>query len=232
MESIAKPKDQNQSSTVSFREKLYEKVAFKFPKHWKLIRMLFFGKYDFNDLIAWEKEYIDTSNIAGLQDRVPEIVEHILKFLDAYESVLEVSAGFGNFITKVPKAIQCYATEFSDQAIEYLKNEGIATKKAVLPELPYEDNFVDVVVSISVFEHLKNAKVVRKSFESCHRVCKDVFILALPFECMQPWNTKIHNHDFSKQDILDYSKGLFEMVDWAVFDNGNTKRSVSILKKI
>ena len=79
---------------------------------------------------------------------------------------------------------------------------------------------------------MKNKKVVKKSFESCHRVCKDLFILSVPFECMEQWNTPIHNHVFSKEDIIEYTKGLFELKDWMIKGDTKIKRSIAVLRKI
>ena len=217
---------------MSFRRTLYYKLANRFRPGWKALRIVMFGKYDFNDVKTWENEYVSNQDIKNLRNRVPEIVEHILQHIEPYESVLEVSAGYGNFILKVPESKKRLATEFSTQAVSVLNESGIKTIKSILPELPFEDHAVDVVVSISVFEHLKNAKTVRKSFEECHRVCKKAFILSVPFESMQPWDDLIHNHDFTKKDVLKYAKGLFELVDWTVLSDGKSKRSVSVLKKI
>lgn len=55
---------------------------------------------------------------------------------------------------KLEATKQRFATEYADKAIAYLQKEGIETRKAVLPEIPFADESVDIVVAISVFEHL------------------------------------------------------------------------------
>ena len=217
---------------MNIQEKLYYKVANRFPSQWKLLRIIFFGKHDFNDLTTWENDYIDTYDLENLHNRVPEVVNHILNQVEHSASVLEISAGYGNFISKVPSGKVRFATEFSKQAISILEGLNIKTKKCILPNLPFENVSFDAVVSISVFEHLNSTKTVRESFEEIHRVCRDVFILSVPFESMRPPDTLMHNHDFSKEDILKYSHNLFELKDWKILDNGKVKRSVSVLKKI
>lgn len=213
---------------------LYQKVGYYFPFLWKPMRLALWGKTNFNDLGDWEHFYTDisTDEIQKLNERIPNLVTAAVQLSEPFGRILDISAGFGNFITKIPTDKYRAATEYSGKAIEYLEAQGIQTQKAILPELPYEDESFDIVCAISVFEHLPDRKTVRESFAECHRVCKEGFLFSVPFECMEPWNTLFHNFDFSKEDILSYTEGLFEMENFQVFKDNITTRSVCLLRKI
>lgn len=210
------------------------KLSCRYPKYWKLFRYMLWGKTDFNSIKEWEASYLAKEDIVALQNRVPSLVNIILEKIKSHEKIIDISAGYGNFILKVPSHIEKYATEYSTHAINYLKSQGVKVQKAILPVLPFNDNEFDIVVSISVFEHLKNEKEIRKSFEECHRICKKEFLFSVPFNCMQPWNTLEHNYDFTKKDIIRFSEGLFELKEFQIItdDNEISQRSISVLKKI
>lgn len=206
------------------------------PKTWKLNRIMIFGKFDFNNLEDWESSYIDLNgeNLNKIQNRIPNLTQAAIRVTlqKSPNSVLDVSAGFGNYILKLDDQIHREATEFSEQAIQYLNDKNIKTTKAILPNLPYQDNHFDILVSISVFEHLKNKKIVLESFIECHRVCRQGFLFSVPFECMEPWKTLVHNHAFTKENILELTEGLFEMESWEIIKDNKTTRCLCFLKKI
>lgn len=216
------------------KNNLYQKAGYYFPFLWKPMRLALWGKTNFNDLGEWEHFYtnISVDEIQKLNERIPNLVTAALKLSEPFERILDISAGFGNLITKISPDKYRAATEYSEKAIEYLESQGIHTRKAILPELPYEDESFDIVCAISVFEHLPDRKTVRASFEECHRVCKDGFLFSVPFECMEPWNTLIHNFIFSREDIISYTDGLFRMEGFQVLKDNITTRSVCLLRKI
>lgn len=204
------------------------------PSAWKLIRLALWGRINFNDLSEWENCYEapPPEKLEKLTNRIPNIVLAALKLTEPHNKILEVSAGFGNYIGKVSSSKVRHATEFSPAAVNHLQSIGIKTHKAVLPKLPYEDGSFDLVTTFSVFEHLPKKAIVRESFEECHRVTREAMIFSVPFDCMQPWNTLIHNFDFTKELILEYTDGLFSMDSWEVVKDGSTTRSISYLKKL
>lgn len=138
------------------RIELYRRLACRFPPLWKPLRILLYGKYDFNNLEEWNQIYseIDLNEIEFMNNRIPNLINKALLLVVDYESVLEISAGFGNFITKLNcEEKSLFATEYSDVAVEYLNTHGIHAIQAKLPELSYGNKSVDIIVSISVFEH-------------------------------------------------------------------------------
>lgn len=222
---------------ISFRsrELLYKKIGKYFPGMWKLTRLVLFGKLDFNDVQEWENSYTDITEeeIEKLQNRIPNLVNEAVRItgFSQAKSVLDVGAGFGNYILKLPEHVDRQATEFSNAAIAYLESKGIATKKAILPDLPYPDETIDLLTSISVFEHLRGPRIIRRSFESFHRVCRKGVIFSVPFESLYPWRLLIHNYNFTKSDIERFTSGLFEVTNWAVIQDGTSTRCICYLVK-
>jgi SAM-dependent methyltransferase len=165
---------------------------------------------------------------------VPGVVEKVVKVIvekNSVNSVLEISSGYGNFISKLPTKYYRAATEYSSHCILYLQKAGIHAVRAKLPSLPFENSSFDVVVSISVFEHLHNVKQVRQSFREVHRVARKLFILSVPFNSMQPWKTLMHNFSFTREQIEKYIKGLFHLRDITIDDDGRNRRAIYVLAK-
>jgi ubiquinone/menaquinone biosynthesis C-methylase UbiE len=198
------------------------------------MRILLWGKLNFNDLSEWEdtSESPSEAQLEKWSNRIPNVVEAGLKLVEPYDSILEISAGFGNFIGKVSADKERHATEFCPAAVEHLNSRGIESKKAVLPTLPYDDGSFDLLATFSVFEHLAHAVTVRASFKESHRLCRKGMVFSVPFDCMQPWNTLIHNFDFTKELVLQFTRSPFEMESWEVVKDGRSTRSICFLKKI
>lgn len=216
------------------RVRLYRAAGKRIPFAWKALRLALWGRINFNDLSAWENCYGGPSDeeLQKLTNRIPNVVNAALEMTEQYDSILEISAGYGNFVGKVASSKQRHATEFSTAAVDYLNRNGIATQKATLPDLPYEDGAFDLVASFSVFEHLPNAKTLSATFRECRRICKAGMILSVPFGCMQPWEHLVHNFDFTKDDIVRLCKSLFSMQSWQVIEDGVSARSLCFLKAI
>jgi len=213
---------------MDIKEKIYFKLTRIYPHFWKLYRVLLWGKSNFNSQDDWDSHYEIQNN---LENRIPNVTKYVIELSEKHNKILEVSAGFGNYVLKLDKNKEIYATEFSDVALDYLKKQGIKCQKALLPSLPYPDDSFDLVVSISVFEHLKNRKMVMESFKECYRLTSNYFILVVPYNCMGPDDTLIHNFLFSKNEILNYTKNLFILESWQVIKDNITERSISLLKK-
>ena len=81
------------------------------------MRLALWGKMDFNDLSKWEQCYDDPSpaELERLSNRIPNVVNTALELAASYDSILEISAGFGNFIGKVDSAKRRHAAEFFQQ---------------------------------------------------------------------------------------------------------------------
>lgn len=216
------------------REQIYRALCRRQPSAWKFFRFILWGRINFNKLTEWKDFYQDPSpeELEQLTNRIPNIVNSALKLTDGSKSVLEVSAGFGNFIGKVNADKHRHATEFSPAAVAYLNSIGIETKSAMLPSLPYGDASFDIVATFSVFEHLPDEATVRASFKECHRICREGMIFSVPFGCMQPWNTLEHNFDFTKELILELTSPFFQMESWEVLEDGVSTRSISFLRKL
>lgn len=218
------------------REKLYCKICHRFPYSfvWKAMRLLLWGKVNFNSLDDWERAYtkITKEDIQKLQNRIPNIINRVVSLVEEFQDILEISGGLGNLAFKIPKNKSLVVTEFSDGAIDYLTKNRICAVKALLPKLPFDDNSFDVTITISVFEHLKNKREIINSFEELYRITRKVVIFSVPYECMEPWNTLEHNFIFSKNDIEHYIKNMFVLKKWEIIKDHITYRSISYLEKI
>jgi len=128
-----------------------------------LARLLLYGRIDFNQANCWDNA-CDQDTQPGLDDRIPEVTQLLLELTQASDSILEVGAGRGNFICKVPSSKRRIATEVAPAAAATLKATGVHAVLSGLPELPFADEVVDTVVSVCVFEHLPNTRTVRETF--------------------------------------------------------------------
>jgi SAM-dependent methyltransferase len=217
-----------------FREELYKVTCSRFPFLWRLMRIVLWGRVDLNKSALWQQLYKSSADVGNLETRVHGVVDSILTRLDISKnlSVLDIGAGYGNFICRVPDSVAKFATETNLQCIETLEKHGIVAHSATLPILPFASESFDVVVCISVFEHLANRRVVKESIREIHRVVRRRFFLSVPHESMQPWKTIMHNLSFKKDDILRLCRSLFKLEEFIIDDDGRNKRAVYVLQKI
>ena len=216
--------------------KIYTILTSRFPFLWKLFRYILWFKSDFNSKNDWDVNYNPKTDEDLFQylNRIPKLIEAAISIANDFKHILEVSAGMGNFICKIPEFNKkdITATEYSKYAIDYLESKNINVIKAMLPILPFKSSSFDLVVSISVFEHLSSKKIIKQSFKECHRITNNCFLLSVPYQCMHPKYTLEHNFDFSKNDIIKYTSGLFKLIHWqVVYELDGSSRSISLLKK-
>lgn len=102
----------------------------------------------------------------------------VITFLKDQEGkILDLGAGSGRNMHSIKNG-QMYLTDFSqkmlDLAEERAKKEGIKieTKKSVMWEIPYEDNFFDGAICISALHCVEGAENRKKTLEELHRVLK------------------------------------------------------------
>ncbi len=216
------------------RARLYRKVTRTFPSLWRPMRRLLFGRTDLNAAGFWEDSYdaLSTEERQALVNRVPNLVSVIVDAAEPYDEVLEVSAGYGNLVTRLRRpGRRIVATEGSSNAVHHLEGLGFEAHHALLPELPFPDASFDVVVSVSVFEHLPDIETVRDSFAACHRVCREGFLFSVPHDCMPPWEALEHNFLFRYEDVVELTRDLFEVESARVVPDGVTQRWLFFLRK-
>lgn len=104
------------------------------------------------------------------------------QLLDGHEGgkFLDVGCGTGetmSFIKNLSNKNEIYGIDTSERAVEYSKDRGHKhTYKANALDLPFEDNFFDVILFLDVLEHIKDDK---KAIKEAKRVLKDGGIIIL-----------------------------------------------------
>jgi 2-polyprenyl-3-methyl-5-hydroxy-6-metoxy-1,4-benzoquinol methylase len=96
------------------------------------------------------------------------------KALEIKGKILEIGSGPGNFLKKCnDNGIECYGTEYNDNAFEKAKKAGIKMIKSV--DMNLYHNYFDAVFSFHVLEHVSNPmdffefhiKMIKKGGKIC-----------------------------------------------------------------
>ena len=109
--------------------------------------------------------------------------------------ILNLGAGTGDDLKILSKFGKNYVIDIDQESLSAIDNTLCAEKKlADACDLPYRDDFFDVVVSFDVFEHIKNDF---QAIREVHRVLKSggVLIFAVPaFEFLFSSHDKALRH--------------------------------------
>ena len=135
-----------------------------------------------------KKEYADKfvgitpDKLDKLEDRHIKVLE-ILSKLKA-ERLLDIGCGDGNFTMLMARscgAKEVYGVDISEKGIEMAKRNGVKALRVDVDEenLPFNDNYFDVVTALEVIEHLFDPD---HFLEEVYRVLKPngIFILSTP----------------------------------------------------
>ena len=118
--------------------------------------------------------------------------------------ILNIGAGTGDDLEILNKFGKNYIIDIDKNALSVIDNKSCEEKKiASACNLPYLDNFFDVVVSFDVFEHIKNDQ---KAICEVYRVLKDqgILVFIVPaFQFLFSSHDKALNHQrrYSKKSI-------------------------------
>lgn len=132
----------------------------------------------------------------GKHSRLSDRLLKAFEFVPKCVTLLDVGCGSGELSNEyLKKSKQVYGVDSSKKSIEVAKRKYPTIKFRLAPaeRLPFEDNFVDVVVMTDVLEHVKDE---RKTLEEVYRVMKPkgTLILSAPhkgmFRWMDPFNLK------------------------------------------
>jgi|Deesub1362A_J573_1020465.scaffolds.fasta_scaffold00052_92 ubiquinone/menaquinone biosynthesis C-methylase UbiE len=135
-----------------------------------------------------KKRYVDRfvgitpENISKLQDRHLKVIE-ILSKLKA-DRFLDIGCGDGKFTMLMSKscgAEDVYGVDISEKGVEMARKNGVKAFKVDVDEeeLPFDDNYFDVVTALEVIEHLFDPD---HFLEEVYKVLKadGVFVLSTP----------------------------------------------------
>jgi len=72
--------------------------------------------------------------------------------------VLDIGCGSGLMLTSLDKIGETYGMDMSDEAISFSKEifSGRVEKGALPDQLPYQENFFDLITALDVIEHIDN----------------------------------------------------------------------------
>jgi len=160
-----------------------------------------------------------------------------LKLLGSgYNNLLEVGFGSGILLVELDcRAKNVYGVDIHEKisVVQKMADDlGINAKlqKASVLSLPYEDNFFDAVVAVSIFEHLKPLELDKALIEVKRVLSKNgVVVLSFPtrniitdvFFQTLGWNRKEWNprvmHPSGHKDIINAAKRHFNIKQMLVF---------------
>jgi ubiquinone/menaquinone biosynthesis C-methylase UbiE len=124
--------------------------------------------------------------------------------------ILDAGCGTGAGMLYLQEFGKVYGVDLSQKAVNYCKKRGITrVKLGDVSNLPYKDNFFDIICLMDVIEHVSNDKLVIREM---HRVLKKGGLLlmtlpALPFIYSKHDKAQGHFKRYSKNDLAKIFKG-------------------------
>ena len=109
-----------------------------------------------------------------------DIAEELKKLSEKEKGkILEIGCGnCRNLLVFAKKGFECYGLDFSEKMLEFAKlfcekhKIKVRLKLGVAEKLPYQNNFFDYCLSISLLHHLETREERRKAVEEMFRVLK------------------------------------------------------------
>ena len=127
----------------------------------------FFKMDNYYDQIAQGYEELHREE----QEKKIEIIKHYLKPKKT-DKLLDVGCGTG--LTTKPWNCKRYGIDPSKKLLEKAKHKDIEYKLAEAENIPYKDNFFNIVISITPIQNFTN---IEKGLKEIKRVGKDKFVL-------------------------------------------------------
>lgn len=134
----------------------------------------------------WEKFNLNNSNTRWI---LKKIRESFAKYIPPNSKVLEIGCGTGNILTYIAKTknCKCYGIDISplsQKLVSFFEKERKTKVNFLLGDafnLPFKNNFFDVVYSEGVIEHF-SPKKTEKLIKEHIRVCKrgGLIIISVP----------------------------------------------------
>lgn len=136
-----------------------------------------------------------------------DLIDVLMKKVDKDKKqlkILNIGAGTGDDLEVLNKYGKNYVIDIDEKALSVIDNKLCEEKRvADACNLPYDNNYFDVVVSFDVFEHIKNDQ---KSVNEVYRVLKNdsVLIFTVPaFQFLFSSHDKALHHQrrYNKKSI-------------------------------
>lgn len=118
-------------------------------------------------------------------------VKCILGKIDKQQVVLDAGGGNGYLAKQINH--HCGGTTYLLDVVERKNVTGIIFTKGSILDIPFEDDFFDVVVCTHTLEHIRDHK---KALNELRRVCKKKLIIVLPKQREYEYTFDLHIHFF------------------------------------
>lgn len=139
----------------------------------------------------WNPVYLQVQNIYDRPNIsfTPFFLEAVQLFKNqGYNKVLDIGCGYGkNSIYLAENGFSVYSIDISSQAIEWLKTyiekksiNNITVLKGDINNLPFENNYFDAIICLSVLHH-QCIKQIENSISEIYRVLKPEGCLIFDF---------------------------------------------------
>jgi ubiquinone/menaquinone biosynthesis C-methylase UbiE len=165
----------------------------------------------------WDKFEFNNSNTNWFLKRVRE---SFAQYVKPNSKILEIGCGTGNILTYISKEknCDCYGIDISsdsEEVIKYFeKNRGTKIHFMIGDgfNVPYPDNYFDVVYSEGVIEHFNNQEIIKMVDEHV-RVCRPdgIIIISVPnqFNIFLTIAKKVMGHSYPHNPEKSYT--IFEL---------------------
>jgi ubiquinone/menaquinone biosynthesis C-methylase UbiE len=146
-------------------------------------------------------------------------IEKCVSLVNSFRNkkVLDAGCGDGYFLWRLDdRKNKLFGIDYSEKAVEFAKifnkNRNVKFSVGELEKIPFPNNFFDIVVCISVLEHIKpeNIDLV---LENIRRILKPggSLILAVPTQRLKL--SEKHFQHFTPEDIKDIASSRFEIAE-------------------
>ncbi|MEW5819939.1 MAG: class I SAM-dependent methyltransferase [Cyanobacteriota bacterium] len=177
-----------------------------------------FHFYDFNSQYEWDK--IWSREKEQTWRNYEKSFEEVAKRIDSGTKVLDAGCGLGLLLDYLSQQNTCktIGLDISKVAIDEVKNKGHEGYLSNLPEIPLEDNSVDVVCATELLEHIRFPDDVIKSFK---RVCnpQGKIIIVVPNEVLGPLDLSQHYRAYTPENLEEFLNNYFNNVEIVSFED-------------
>ena len=118
----------------------------------------------------FEKHYGDNSSTKNPVRKLNFILNEIKKH-KREGKLLDIGFGYGAFLLYAKKDFQVYGVDYSSYTVAKMQQQIKTVKQGSAENIPFGDNFFDVVTLLDVLEHVPDpSKRVYKLMDTC--ACK------------------------------------------------------------
>jgi SAM-dependent methyltransferase len=168
---------------------------------WKIRRFLCHGTVNLNAPEAMDIRYLQQGDEFSSMEN---LYNHVLSLLPQIGRVLDAGCGIAVLMRHIRRRqpqLELHGVDFSPVAVERTKQYGFPAQVAVLPELPYGDEFFDAVVCTEVLEHLDEPDKSLREF--CRVLVPGGRLVVSVPDGLGPDHCAEHVQAFTEQSLRD-----------------------------